>query len=347
MSHDVLPDQFKPPPELDNRWQSRVLLGVDHPQNRQLLAALLGRFYSPQDLPAEAIKWTQAFDLCIFDTAFLGRCAEQIAEQRAAASPVFLPFLLLIKRTHLALMTAPHRQQVDDVITIPVDQTELLLRVESLLWARGQSLKLSALLAQEQLREQQLETDNQILHRMATQDGLTGIANRRAFDEKLAYEWKLGYREQTSLAVVLCDVDYFKAYNDTYGHIAGDQCLREIAGVLNTAIHRPADLASRYGGEEFALILPKTDLEGALHLLNRIRSTLRACAITHPKSISPYVSLSFGLVSVIPDLQWQPEALLRAVDAALYQAKTEGRDRIVTAPALVQPGINRPTVPET
>ncbi|HZG37425.1 MAG TPA: diguanylate cyclase [Nodosilinea sp.] len=338
MSHDVTPDCVDPPPEPDDRWQSRILLGIDHPQNRQLLAALLGRFYSLHDLSAEPLKWTQAFDLCIFDTAFLGRCAARIAEQRAAASPVFLPFLLLLKRPHLVLMTASHRQQVDDVITIPVDQTELLLRVESLLWARRQSLKLSALLAQERLLEQQLETDNQILHQMATQDGLTGISNRRAFDEKLAYEWKLGCREQTPLAVVLCDVDYFKAYNDTYGHIAGDQCLREIAGVLNTATQRPADLASRYGGEEFALILPRTDLEGALHLLNRIRSTLQARAITHPQSsIGPYVSLSFGLASVVPDLQWQLEDLLRAADAALYQAKADGRDRIVVAPSLVIP----------
>ncbi|MBW4481499.1 MAG: diguanylate cyclase [Tildeniella torsiva UHER 1998/13D] len=335
MSHDVLSDLAKPPPEPDNRWQSRILLGVDHPQNRQLLATLLGRFYSLQDLPVEPLKWTQAVDLCIFDTAFLGRCAALIAEQRAAASPVFLPFLLLLKRPHLVLMTASHRQQVDDVITIPVDQTELLLRIESLLRARQQSLKLSALLAQEQLHEQQLEADNQILHQMAIQDGLTGIPNRRAFDEKLAYEWKLGRREQTPLAVVLCDVDYFKAYNDTYGHIAGDQCLREIAGVLDAAIRRPADLAARYGGEEFALILPKTNLEGALHLLNRIRSTLRTRAITHPKSsVSPYVSLSFGVAGAVPSEELTPEDLLRAADVALYQAKAEGRDRIVMASAL-------------
>ncbi|MEA5447288.1 diguanylate cyclase [Leptolyngbya sp. CCNP1308] len=335
MSDDVSPDPVKLPPEPDERWQSRIFLGVDHPQNRQLLATLLSRFYSLQDLPTEPLKWTQAVDLCIFDTAFLGRCADRIAKQREAASPVFLPFLLLLKRPHLALMTASQRQQVDDVITIPVDQTELLLRIESLLRARQQSLKLSDLLAQEKLREQQLEADNQILHQMATQDGLTGIPNRRAFDEKLAYEWKLGRREQTPLAVVLCDVDYFKAYNDTYGHIAGDQCLREIADVLNTAIRRPADLATRYGGEEFSLILPKTSLEGALHLLNRIRSNLRARAITHPKSsVSPYVSISFGVAGAVPSDELQPEDLLRAADAALYQAKAEGRDRIVMTSAI-------------
>lgn len=335
MSHDVSPPSADPLPDSDYQWQYRVLLGVDHQQNRQLLSALLSRFYSLQELPATALKWGQAFDLCIFDAAFLGRCGEHIAQQRAVASPVFLPFLLLLKRQHLPLMTPPQRQQVDDVITMPVDQTELLLRVESLLRARQQSLKLNALLAQERLLEQQLAADNQILQQLAVQDSLTGIPNRRAFDDKLAYEWKLGRREQTPLAVVLCDVDYFKPYNDTCGHISGDQCLRAIAAVLDTVIRRPADLAARYGGEEFALILPKTDLEGALHLLNRLRSTLQARAIVHPRSpVSPYVSLSFGLAVAMPDQHLEPEDVLRAADAALYQAKAEGRDRIVVAAAL-------------
>ena len=332
MSRDVSPPFVGSLLNPEHQWQYRVLLGVDHQQNRQLLSALLSRFYSLQDLPATALKWGQAFDLCIFDTAFLGRCGEHIAQQRAAASPVFLPFLLLLKRHHLPLMTPPQRQQVDDVITMPVDQTELLLRVESLLRARQQSLKLSAMLAQERLQEQQLAADNEILQQLAVQDSLTGIPNRRAFDEKLAYEWKLGRREQTPLTVVLCDVDYFKPYNDTYGHISGDQCLRAIAGVLDTVIRRPADLAARYGGEEFALILPKTDVEGALHLLNCLRSILRARAIAHPKSpVSPYVSLSFGVAAAVPEQRLQPEDLLRAADAALYRAKAEGRDRIVVA----------------
>lgn len=335
MSHDVSPLGADSLPEAEHHWQYRVLLGVDHQQNRQLLSAFLSRFYSLQELPAAELKWGQAFDLCIFDTAFLGRCSEPIAQQRAAASPVFLPFLLLLKRQHLPLMTPLQRQQVDDVITMPVDQTELLLRVESLLRARQQSLKLSTLLAQERLLEQQLAADNQILQQLAVQDSLTGIPNRRAFDDKLAYEWKLGRREQTPLAVVLCDVDYFKPYNDTYGHISGDQCLRAIAAVLDTVIRRPADLAARYGGEEFALILPKTDLEGAQHLLTRLRSTLQARAIVHPKSpVSPYVSLSFGLAVAMPDQQLEPEEVLRAADAALYQAKAEGRDRIVVAATL-------------
>ncbi len=329
----------RPPnaPDPDNRWQSRIFLGVDHPQNRQLLTVLLGQFYSLQDSSTGKLNWGNAYDLCIFDTSFFGHCAEEIAEQRAAAQPVFLPFLLLLKRPHLPLLKPSQRQQVDDVITMPVDQTELLLRVESLLHARLQALQLDALLAKERLQEQQLEADDQILQQMATQDGLTGISNRRAFDEKLDYEWKLSRREQTPLTVVLCDVDYFKLYNDTYGHLSGDRCLQAITGILDTTVRRPADMAARYGGEEFALILPHTNTEGALHLLNRIRNTLKARAIPHQTSpVSPFVSLSFGLAEMVPSDQYDISDLLQAADMALYQAKAEGRDRAIVAPALSQ-----------
>lgn len=320
--------------DLDSRCQYRIFLGIEHQQNRLLLAGFLERFYSLQHSPTERLNWGSAYDLCIFDSLFLGQFKEHIAAQREAASPVFLPFLLLLKRAHLPLLTPSQRQQVDDVITIPVEQTELLLRVESLLRTRQQALKLSALLAQEQLLEQQILADNQILQAMTVQDSLTGISNRRAFDDKLDYEWKLGRREQTSLAVVLCDVDHFKAYNDAYGHVLGDQCLRAIAGVLDTVIRRPADMAARYGGEEFALILPNTDREGAMHILNRISRTLKARAIPHKHSpTSPYVSFSFGLAVTVPSDVIQPDELLRAADAALYQAKAAGRDRAVVAPA--------------
>jgi len=335
MSHDWPLSLSNPPEDLGHQWQYRILLGVDHQQNNRLLAALLGQFYSLQILPGPSPQWGQTYDLCIFDSLFFSRHTQEIAEQRRAASPVFLPFLLLAKQTHLPLLTVAQRQQVDDVITIPVDQTELLMRVESLLRTRQQSLKLSAMLAQEQLLEQQLQADNQILQKMATQDGLTGIANRRAFDEKLAYEWKLGRRERSSLVLVLCDVDYFKAYNDTYGHVLGDQCLRAIAGVLDTVIRRPADMAARYGGEEFALILPNTDTEGALHIVNRLRRTLQARAIPHQaSSIRGTISLSFGLAEVIPTDPFDTSDLVRAADAALYCAKTEGRDRVIVAPPL-------------
>ncbi len=323
------------PDEPNNRFQYRIFLGIEHQQNRQLLMGLLGQFYSLQDRLEGELDWGQAFDLCIFDSWFFGKYKDQIAAQRTAAIPVFLPFLLLLKRSHLSLLSATQRQQVDDVIMLPVDQIELMMRVESLLRARQQSLKLRALLAQEQLLEQQLQVDNQILHTLAVQDGLTGIPNRRAFDEKLVYEWRLGRREQSLLTVVICDVDHFKIFNDTYGHLVGDECLKTIAEMLDTEVKRPADMVARFGGEEFALILPNTELEGALYLLEGIRSTLRSRAINHTNSpTGPYVSLSFGLAQVVPCKNIETIDLLRAADSALYQAKTKGRDQIAVAPPL-------------
>lgn len=333
MSYSACPLFPDPDCYPEQGWFYRIFLGIEHQANRKRLAGLLNRRYSLQELPSWQLQWGNAFDLCIFDSLFFGRHAQQIVEQRVASSPIFLPFLLLLKPAHLSLLTVAQRQQIDDVITTPVDQVELIMRIESLLRARQQSLKLSALLAQEQLLEQQLLADNKILQEIAAQDALTGIANRRAFDEKLAYEWKLGRREQVPLAVVLCDVDHFKAYNDIYGHILGDQCLKAIAGVLDTTIRRPADMVARYGGEEFALILPHTDLEGALHILTRIQQTLQARALPHKQSpTSSYVSLSLGLAIRVPQQDTGPEALLQLADDALYWAKAEGRNCIKVAP---------------
>lgn len=329
-SHSDVSDRASDPGE---QWQDHILLCLEHQQNCRLLAALLEKRYSVQTSLAEPGNLPKSFDLCILDTASFGRLTPQISAQRAVASPVFLPFLLLIRRSHLPLLTVEQRRQVDDVITMPVDQTELLLRVESLLQARRQSLQLSALLAQERLLEAQLQADNQALQLMAVQDSLTGLANRRAFDHKLTYEWRLGRRQQTPLAVILCDVDHFKAYNDTYGHIMGDQCLRSVSAVLDAVIRRPADMAARYGGEEFALILPNTELEGALFIAQRIQQTLRARALPHPNSpAGQSVSMSFGVAVVVPQKRLQMDDLLRSADIALYQAKAEGRDRICVSP---------------
>jgi two-component system chemotaxis family response regulator WspR len=333
MSIDSQSDVSDRASDPEEQWQDHILLCLEHQQNCRLLAALLEKRYTIETSLAESGDLPKSFDLCILDVASFGRLAPQIAAQRATTSPVFVPFLLLVRRSHLPLLTAEQRRQVDDVIMLPVDQIELLLRAESLLRARRQSLQLNALLAQERLLEEQLQADNQALQLMAVQDSLTGLANRRAFDHKLTYEWRLRRREQTPLAIILCDVDHFKAYNDTYGHIMGDQCLRAVSAVLDAVIRRPADMVARYGGEEFALILPNTDMEGALFIAQCIQQALRARALPHPNSSTgQFVSLSFGVAVVVPHQLLQIDDLLRSADVALYQAKAEGRDRICVTP---------------
>ncbi len=178
---------------------------------------------------------------------------------------------------------------------------------------------------------QQLEIANHELQRIACKDGLTGVANRRQFDQFLAQEWRRLIRSQQPLSLILCDIDFFKLYNDYYGHPAGDTCLRKVAQTLKKVVKRPHDLVARYGGEEFAIVLPATDINGAMVVAREIHQQLHSLKIPHLKSpVQKYVTLSLGVASVIPDQLRYPEALVKIADQMLYQAKQQGRDQICT-----------------
>jgi diguanylate cyclase (GGDEF)-like protein len=174
-----------------------------------------------------------------------------------------------------------------------------------------------------------LQSANEELKRLAYLDGLTQIANRRKFDEQLSQEWRRLKRDRLPLSLILCDVDYFKQFNDAYGHQAGDECLYKVAYVLAIAARRSPDLAARYGGEEFVVLLPNTALEGAVEVAKKIQVQIKALQLLHQRSqVSQYVTVSFGVASIIPTETTTPEQFLVQVDRALYQAKIEGRDRI-------------------
>jgi diguanylate cyclase (GGDEF)-like protein/PAS domain S-box-containing protein len=176
------------------------------------------------------------------------------------------------------------------------------------------------------------------LETLAIEDGLTGLANRRRFDERLREEWGRAYRERSSLALLMIDLDHFKAFNDTYGHQAGDECLHAFAGILADEARRGGELVARYGGEEFALLLPHTDAEGCARIGERIRRALRAAAIPHEKNLpSRRVSASLGGAVCRPGIERSagPASLVEAADRALYAAKDAGRDRLAMADELV------------
>lgn len=166
------------------------------------------------------------------------------------------------------------------------------------------------------------------LERLASSDGLTGIANRRSFDEKLDHEWLRARRDKTSLALLMLDVDHFKRFNDRYGHQAGDDCLRRIAQCVAAIVLRPGDLVARYGGEEFAVVLPSIDSDGALMVAQRVREAVRSLAIPHADSAFGVVTVSVGVACVLPSLDTSHDVLVKAADTALYQAKHAGRDRV-------------------
>jgi diguanylate cyclase (GGDEF)-like protein len=200
------------------------------------------------------------------------------------------------------------------------------LRVQAL---TRRAQRLEALVA---LRTQELEESNRKLTALSSTDALTGLANRRSFDEAMAREWRRAQRAGEPLALAMIDVDCFKLYNDTYGHQAGDACLREVAQVLGTGVHRATDVAARYGGEEFAFIAPLTNAEQATEIAEKIRAALQALAIPHERTISGAgcVTISVGVASIIPGDKQEPELLLQAADQALYRAKDKGRNCVMS-----------------
>ena len=167
---------------------------------------------------------------------------------------------------------------------------------------------------------------------LSTRDGLTGIPNRRHFDEFLAKEWNRAIRSGSKLSLIMCDIDHFKTYNDQYGHQKGDHCLQQITAILEEHTRREGDLAARYGGEEFAIVLPDTTLESAIKNAEKITSAIEKRAIPHDASdISNVVTVSMGVTTIKPDQNVFSATLIAQADKSLYQAKTEGRNRIIAS----------------
>ncbi|QGQ98539.1 diguanylate cyclase [Paenibacillus psychroresistens] len=179
------------------------------------------------------------------------------------------------------------------------------------------------------LEREKLEEVNSVLQQLSSIDGLTSIANRRYFDENLEREWRRAIRKKTELSLIMIDIDYFKSFNDTYGHLSGDECIKTVAQVLNSSVNRPGDLAARFGGEEFIVLLPDTELEGAMKVARSIRATVEALQIVHAGSlINDYVTVSLGVATISPGVEQTAKELVYAADQVLYEAKQNGRNRI-------------------
>ncbi len=187
--------------------------------------------------------------------------------------------------------------------------------------------RLDAQVAELQRLRFELEEKNRILQTLSLLDGLTGIPNRRHFDDTLRTEWGRLLREGTSLALIMIDIDHFKCFNDHYGHLHGDRCLKRIAGCLSASLKRPSDFVARYGGEEFAVILPSTDHTGACHVAETLRQAVELLGIEHITSpTANHVTLSLGVSAVVPSPGCHPTDLVHAADQALYAAKHAGRN---------------------
>lgn len=191
-----------------------------------------------------------------------------------------------------------------------------------------------------------LHKANEELQRLAALDGLTQIANRMRFDDRLLQEWRRARRDGQPLALVLGDIDFFKEYNDTYGHIRGDETLRAVAQTISATLKRPMDMVARYGGEEFAIVLPNTNLRGATRVVNEVKTAIDTLNIEHKTSqVQDHITLSYGVAAMIPKRDATYRDLIKAADRALYKAKETGRDRIVRTPEQLQPSSDKDREP--
>jgi diguanylate cyclase (GGDEF)-like protein len=215
-----------------------------------------------------------------------------------------------------------------DFLAKPVNSMELRARVRS-------ALRFKEEMDQRKARERELEALTRKFEQLSNQDGLTGVPNRRCFEGVFRKEWLRARRDGTPLSALMIDIDFFKDYNDTYGHLQGDLCLRRIAEAIVDALKRPGDFVARYGGEEFVVLLPATDLAGALSIAGVVRANVRTLSIEHASSMAAdIITVSIGISGVVPNMGLEPETLLAASDAALYKAKSSGRNRVEVHPPL-------------
>ena len=255
-----------------------------------------------------------------------------------------IPVIVLSSKEDAAIKRDAFNNGANDYLVKLPDPIELIARIKAhsshfyMQLERDAAYKIMQDM-QQQLEESnaELEKRNIELQRLSAQDGLTGIANRRSFDKFLDDEWRRALRENegSAIAVILIDIDYFKLYNDGYGHQSGDDCLIKVAQTLDKCVHRASDLMARYGGEEFVAVLVDTDEQGAATIAQQMHDVIQALALPHEYSkVDKCVTLSMGVASLVPNANATPEQLIAEADKALYAAKAQGRNRAIPASSL-------------
>lgn len=296
-----------------------AIAGNDHSSNRELCRQKAGCPYLQQN-PYAMPKVTEQ-QICLAEVDPLTRAPSPDISTIQTPQELRLPIYqddhlwggLVIQNHHIG---DPPNEHALNSLTLIVQQLEISIQHAAL--------------------HQRLQEANAELEQVSKTDSLTQVANRRCFDIHLNQEWQRLQREQQPLSLILCDIDHFKEFNDTYGHPRGDVCLAAVARALQSCLKRPADLVARYGGEEFVLILPNTPLAGAIEVVQQAQSLIAALKIAH-ESQSPksFITLSFGIYTTVPSHLSDMHTALACADQALYQAKNDGRDRYAVAPQAV------------
>lgn len=250
-----------------------------------------------------------------------------ISSYKKSPATMLVPVIMLSTREDPRDKSKAFTAGASDYLVKLPDQIELVARIRAHSRSYLAQVQRDEAFRQLAALQRQLESSNRELQRISCQDGLTGIFNRRHFDSYIEQEWARAVREGSNISLVLADIDYFKSYNDHYGHQAGDECLKVVARVFRESLQRPADFAARYGGEEFVVILPKTDPEGAEVIAESMRARVDRLNLRHGFSrVADHVTISLGVATVRPNPKIRPQELIGLADRALYEAKQKGRN---------------------
>ncbi|NUU38966.1 PleD family two-component system response regulator [Pseudomonas sp. C2B4] len=240
-----------------------------------------------------------------------------------------IPIIVLSTKEDPLIKSAAFAAGANDYLVKLPDNIELVARIRYHSRSYMTLLQRDAAYRALRVSQQQLLDTNLVLQRLMNSDGLTGLSNRRHFDEYMELEWRRSLREQSQLSLLMIDVDYFKAYNDTFGHLEGDEALRKVAAAIRDASARPSDLPARYGGEEFALVLPNTSQGGARLVAEKLRMTVEDLKIPHSSpSEGSNLTISIGLSTITPTAGSHCRELISAADKGLYLAKNNGRNQV-------------------
>jgi diguanylate cyclase (GGDEF)-like protein len=268
---------------------------------------------------------SEAPDLVLLDVIMPVMNGYEAARRIRASTAEWIPIIFLSAKTTAEDIAAGIEAGGDDYLLKPVDQLVITAKMgamERIATMRRTLIKVS----------EELEAANAELQRLACVDGLTDLCNRRELDLSLTREARRCARRKTPLSLVMIDIDHFKAFNDTFGHLEGDECLRRVAGALRTELKRPADIAARYGGEEFCLVLPDTDAAGAKEVAESVRQRVAALGIPQAPGLAVItVTVSLGVATCVADGNDHANDLIARADQALYRAKEMGRNRVEVA----------------
>jgi diguanylate cyclase (GGDEF)-like protein len=301
---------------LHAKRRPRLLIADDQPINIRVLHELFAGecdvFMATSGAQAVKICRAQLPDLILLDVVMDDIDGHEVCRQLKADSlTADIPVIFITSQSQAEDEVMALELGAVDFISKPINPVVVKARVRTHL-----TLKLQG----------------DLLRASALVDGLTGVSNRRKFDEDLGADWRHCLREHAPLSLILLDIDYFKRYNDRYGHQAGDACLRSVAKALSDVLRRPYDSIARYGGEEFACLLPKTELKGAIGIAQKMQAGIRELAIDHLDSdVASVVTISLGVATLSPSAELEPQSLLEAADKHLYEAKRAGRARVSSA----------------